>query len=193
MNVSLKKQIFFCNCQQVEGLQTFYYLETWALRAVLTPSGSLLLLLLLLLGPPLLPLRDLGQLRLQSHSLPYLPFCSPTEARFLLTQVPPTSTPAPHSSVISPQGSQAHPSPRAVSMIFFSQQFVFLPRGPTELKPGTSWIRNSFCFRKLRFKRELSKHHRPPCFSPQIPAAPPGLHSSPMGSQTHLGSLFTTH
>lgn len=42
MYVSLKKQIF-CNCQQVEGLQTLYYLETWALRAVLTPSRSLLL------------------------------------------------------------------------------------------------------------------------------------------------------
>lgn len=65
MFFSLKKQIF-CNCQRVEGLQkTLHYLETWALRAVLTPSRSLLLLLLL--WPPLPPYRDLQLLGQQDH------------------------------------------------------------------------------------------------------------------------------
>jgi hypothetical protein len=50
--------------------KTLHYLETWALRAVLTPSRSLLLLLLL--WPPPLPLsRDL-QLLGQDHTQPYL-------------------------------------------------------------------------------------------------------------------------
>lgn len=50
--------------------KTLHYLETWALRAVLTPSRSLLLLLLL--WPPLPPHRDLRLLG-QDHSHPYLP------------------------------------------------------------------------------------------------------------------------